>query len=84
MSNSFGYHSRQASDYRSQGLDADAERNEHFMRCDIADMYDSEAAKEYKEMSRRYYEAKSSGREETANTYKHFMDAALIKMVEGK
>ena len=84
MNNPFNYHSLQSSNYRSQGADADAERNEHFMRQDLANMYDSAASKEYTDYSRRYYEAKSQGREESANTYKRFMDAAMIKMMEGK
>lgn len=79
--NSIEYYSLQASNYRNSGRDADAERSEHYMRCEIADRIGTEAAKDYKEQSRRYYEAKASGREETANTYKHFMGVALLKMM---
>ena len=84
MNNSFNYHSLQTSNYKKQGMDADAEHNEHFMRKDLAKMYDSKASKEYSDYSRRYYEAKSQGRDESAATYKKFMDAAMIKMMEGK
>ena len=79
--NSIGYYSRQSADYRKIGRDADAERSEHYMRCEIADKIGTDAAKDYKEQSRRYYEAKAAGREETAATYKHFMDVALLKMM---
>lgn len=84
MSKSFEYNSLQSSNYRSQGLDKDAERAEHFMRKELSNLYESSYSKEYSDYSRRYYEAKSQGREESANTYKRFMDAAMIKMMEGK
>lgn len=84
MSNSFNYHSLQSSSYKSQGLDKDAERNDHFMRQDIADMYNSSYAKEYKNESYQYMMAKNQGREEDAARHKRFMDAAMIKMMEGK
>lgn len=84
MNNSFNSHSFQASMYRAQGLDKDAERNEHFMRQDIADMYDSPSAKDYKAESYQYMMAKNQGDEKTAAVHKRFMDAAMIKMMEGK
>lgn len=81
---SFNSHSYQASIYRSQGLDKDAEKHEHFMRQDLADMYGGDASKEYKSESFQYMMAKNQGREEDAARHKRFMDAAMIKMMEGK
>lgn len=81
---SFNSHSFQASMYRSQGLDSDAERNEHFMRQDLANLYDSPSSKEYQSESYQYMMAKNQGREEDAARHKRFMDAAMIKMMEGK
>lgn len=81
---SFNSSSFQASMYRAQGLDADAEKHEHFMRQDLADMYDSPSSKDYKSESYQYMMAKNQGREEDAAMHKRFMDAAMIKMMEGR
>ena len=83
--NSYGYHSMQAANYRGQGRDADAERNEHFMRCDMVDMMigvDESAKNDYKEASRRYMEYKSRGQETDAERQRHFMDMAMLKMMQ--
>ena len=84
MNNSFNSNSFQASMYRAQGLDKDAEKHEHFMREDLADMYNSHSSNEYKSESYQYMMAKNQGREEDAARHKRFMDAAMIKMMEGK
>lgn len=81
---SFNSHSFQASMYRSQGLDSNAELHEHFMRQDLANMYNSPSSKDYQSESYQYMMAKNQGREQDAARHKAFMDAAMIKMMEGK
>lgn len=82
--NPYNSHSFQAASCRSQNMTREAELNEHFMRCDLADMIGGPLAKEYKSESRMYYEAKAAGQEKDAENHKRYMDLALFKMMQDR
>lgn len=82
--NSINYNSLQASNYRSQGMDKDAELREHFVRREFAESIGGDGLKEYKEASRRYSEYVNQGRTEDAERQKRFMDVAMLKMMGNK
>lgn len=83
MSNSFDYHSRQAYNYRSAGMEADALRNEHFMRLEMLNNIGGNSSDKnvYADSSRRYYEAKAAGREADAARHQKDMDIAMMNMI---
>ncbi len=91
---SYEYASRQAANYRKQGLTQNAESSEHRMRLAEAEMLRikaeskgngrafNDARKDFENASRRYSEYKSQGREADANREKDFMERAHAKMMQ--